>query len=66
MSQDIVDQPAQKRDVGSRPERNVQVRDGRRARKARIDMDDFAAVFFGFHGPAEADRMRFGHVGTHD
>ena len=38
----------------------------RRAREARIDVDQGRPLFLGLHRPAEADRVGLGHVRAHE
>jgi hypothetical protein len=63
---DVVDDPAKERDVGSRSDRDVHVRHSAGAGEARIDVDDLRSALLGFHDPAKADRMALGEVGTLD
>ena len=62
----VADDPAEERDVGPGADRDVEV--GRRAgaAEARIDVDDLGAALPRPHDPAEADRVRLGHVGALD
>jgi hypothetical protein len=58
----VVDQPAEERDVGSGPDRHVQVGERAGPGEARIDVDDRCAPGLGLHDPLEPDRMALGHV----
>ncbi len=64
--ENVIDQTAEKGDVGSGADADEHIRNGGRAREAGINMQNLAALRFGLHGEAEADRMRFGHVAAHD
>src|SRR6266568_1600690 len=55
--EDVVDQPAQKRDVAACPDRRVDVAQRARAGKARIGMDEGCPALFGLEHEAERDRM---------
>lgn len=65
-AEDVVDDAAEERDVGARPDRHVARRDGARAREARIDVDHLRALLARRHHPLEADGMALGHVRPHD
>src|SRR5207237_5484264 len=59
---DVVDQPAEERDVAAGADRHVQVRNRSRAREARVDVNDGRAPPLRLHHPAEADRVALRHV----
>jgi hypothetical protein len=60
----VADEPAQERDVGPGPDRDVDV--GRRtgAPEAGVDMDDLCSTFLRADRPAETDRVRLSQVGA--
>src|SRR6202042_1199800 len=62
--QHVSDDPAEERDVGPGPDRDVHVRGCAGAAEARIDVNDLGAAFTRAHGPAEADRVRLSQVGA--
>src|SRR5215471_120550 len=57
----VIDESAEKYNVSTCADRNPDVGQCARARKARIDMDYSGATLLRFHHPAKTDRMRFGH-----
>ena len=59
---DVVDDPAEERDVAAGADRDVDVGDRARPREPRIDVDDRRAARLGLHHPPEADRVALGHV----
>lgn len=63
---DVVDDAAEKHDVGSRPDGDMDIRHGAGARESRIDVNNHRAAPFGLHHPLKADGMAFGHVGPLD
>ena len=66
VGQDVVDDAAQKRDVCSRPDWYVIIREGTGAAESRIHVDDFSTILASFYRPPKADRMSLGHIGPHD
>src|SRR5438874_1322048 len=64
--EDVVDDPAEERDVAAGPDRDVQVRHRARAREPRVDVDQLRAAAAGLHRPLEADGMILRHVRAHD
>ena len=64
--EDVVDDPAQERDVGPGPDRDVAV--GHRARPGEpgIDVNDLGPSLLGLDHPLKADRVLLGHVRAHD
>ncbi len=62
----VADEAAEERDVRARADGEVQVGELARAAVARVDVDDLRAALLGLHHPAEADRVRLGHVGALD
>ena len=65
--QQAADQAAQERDIGSGPDRRVEIGNRRGAREARIDDDQLGAVLdLRLDHPFEAARVRFGGIATHD
>ena len=64
--EDMADDPAQERDVGSGADGNVDVGRGASAPEARIDVDDLRAALPRAHDPAEPHRVRLGHIGALD
>src|SRR5262252_10531263 len=64
--EDVAYDPAEERDVRTRADWNVQVRDRAGPTEARIDVNDRGAPVLGLHHPAEADWMALGHVGALD
>src|SRR5207247_11175347 len=63
---DVIDEPAEERDVRARADRHVQVRDGAGAREAGIDVDQLRAVQLRLQGPAERHGVALRHVRAHD
>src|SRR5207244_7943161 len=65
-SDDVIDDPAEERDVGSGTDGDVDV--GHRAGpgESRIHVDDRRAAPLRLHHPPEADRMALGEVGPFD
>src|SRR5437764_1074127 len=51
VAQDVVDHPAEERDVGTRPDRHVSMRDGAGTGEARIDVDHLRAAQLRLHHP---------------
>src|SRR5439155_7064253 len=66
VGQNIVDEPAEKRDIAAWADREVEVGDRRSAAEPWVDMDQGGAAFFSLHWPAEPDGMVFRHVAAHD
>ena len=64
--QDVVDDPAEERDVAAHPDRDVLVRHGARPGEPRVDVDDPRAALLRLHHPLEAHRVGLGHVGALD
>ena len=65
--EDVVDQPPEEGDVGSRPDRGVEIGDGRRAGVAGVDVDDLrAALVTPDLGPAPAAGVVLRRVGPDD
>ena len=63
----VVDQAAEKRDVGAGANLQEQVGGGRRPREARIDDDHLGvALQLGFDRPLEAARVVLGRIAAHD
>jgi hypothetical protein len=58
----VADDPAEERDIGPRPDRDVEVGHLARAAIARIDMNHPCAPLFGLHHPPKPNRVRLGHV----
>jgi hypothetical protein len=64
--QQIADQAAEERDIGSGPYRRVHVGDRRGSRETRIDHHQLGGVLdLGLDHPFEAARMRFGGIAAH-
>ncbi len=63
---DVADQAAEERDIGSSADGRMDVGDGAGACEARVDVDELRSTLFGEHGPAEADGMVLRHVRTLD
>ena len=63
---DVIDQAAEKGDVGAGSYRRVDVAHRAGAREAGIDVNQLGAIGFGFHRPAKCDWMIFGHVRAHE
>ena len=63
---DVIDQAAEKRDIGAGADRRVDVAHRAGASEAGIDVDEFRAFELGFHGPTKCDRMIFRHIGAHE
>ena len=57
----VIDESAEKYDVGAGADRHPDIGQRARARETRIDMDDRGALLLRFHHPAKTDRVRFGH-----
>src|SRR6476659_114068 len=57
----VIDESAEKYNVSTGADRNPDVDQCARTRKARIDMDYSGATLLRFHDPAKTDRVRFGH-----
>jgi hypothetical protein len=64
--EDVVDDPAQERDVGPGSDLDVPIGHCAGAGEARIDVDDLGAALLGLDHPLKADRMLLGHVRAHD
>ena len=62
----VIDESAEKYDVGAGTDRYPDVGQGAGAREAWIDMDNRSALLFRLHYPAKTDRVCFGHRGTFD
>jgi len=63
---DVINQAAEKGDVGAGANRRIDVAHRTGAGKARINVNQLGAIGFGLHRPAECDRMVFGHVRAHE
>src|SRR5271155_5148954 len=66
MSQDVVNDAADKRDIGTSPYRNIEVAVRRRPREMRVDVNQCGAALLGLHGPSETHGVGFGHVRSHE
>jgi hypothetical protein len=66
VSQNVVDDAAEKGDIRSSANADVQVGGCTGATEARVDVDDCRATLARFHRPAETNRVSFGHIRTHD
>ncbi len=66
VGEDVVDDPAEERDVGSRPQRHVDVGQRAGAGEPRVDVDHLCAAALRLDHPLEADRVALGHVRTLD
>ena len=60
VGQDVVDHPAEERDVSARAQRHVPVGDGAGAGEPRVDVHDLRAAHLGLHHPLERHRMGLG------
>ncbi len=58
----VVDQAAKERDVGSDPDRHVQVGERAGPGEPRVYVDQCRAAGLGLHDPLEPDRMALGHI----
>src|SRR6185437_14064455 len=66
LRQDVVDQPAEERDVGAGADLHVQVGARTGPAESRIDMNERRAALARLHWPAEAHRVGLSHVRAHD
>src|SRR5690606_7661271 len=63
----VMDDPAQKDDIGAGTDGRIQIRHRGRSGKAGVDHDEFGAVVrLGFRDPLESAGMRFGGSAAHD
>ena len=64
---DMVDQPAEKRQIGAAPQAGVEIGHGGSPRKPRVHVDDGrAALVPGPQHPAHRDHVVLRRVGPHD
>jgi len=67
VSNGVVDQAAEKSNIGPGPDRNVQVGDSRCAVESWIDGNELGLTdALGFHDEAKAHRMILGRIAAHD
>src|SRR5262249_26057678 len=66
MLQNVVDNPAEKRDVRSCADLDEHIGDGGGACESASDMDQHGPAVLRQHRPVKADRVRLCHVRTHD
>src|SRR5262249_5849500 len=66
VSQDVVDQSAEKGDVGADSNRHPYVGERRGPAKSGVHVDECCSALLCFHWPSEADRMSLRHVRPHD
>src|SRR5205807_2162113 len=64
--ENVVDEAAQKSNIGTYANGRVNIRHLRGAREVRIDMNDRHAALFSRHYPAEPDRVAFGKIAALD
>src|SRR5262249_21194484 len=66
VGQHIVNDAAQKGDIGAGADADENVAQGRGTREARIDVNQRRALLLRLHGPTKAHRVGLRHVGTHN
>src|SRR5215470_17964234 len=66
MSEGVMNQSAEERDIGSSTNRDIQIRNCSRAIEAWVDGDDFRlALTLGFYRKAKTHRVILGRITTH-
>ena len=67
VGQQIIDDAAKERNIGSRADWRIKISDSSSSRKTRINNDQFGlVVLFRLDDPLETYRMRFGGIAPHD
>jgi len=64
--QDVMNDTAEECDIAAGTDFRILRCDRARTREARVDVNHFGAALASFHDPLEADRVRLGHIRTHD